>query len=94
MALALEATGFRGQVENVAFPGKIMADSEIQKLERKEFFQRIVEKVDVGGFQMVLSKRHRENVRFVRIERHVPCVGPVCDFIQICSERRSCCLPV
>ena len=38
-----------GQVGNVAFPGKIMADSETQKLERKDFFQRIVEKVD-GGF--------------------------------------------
>ena len=43
------ATGFGGQVGNVAFPGKIMADSETQKLERKDFFQRIVEKVD-GGF--------------------------------------------
>ena len=32
------------------FPGKVMADGEIQKLERKGFFQRIVEKVDgVGG---------------------------------------------
>ena len=27
------ATGFGGQVGNVAFPGKIMADSETQKLE-------------------------------------------------------------
>ena len=27
------ATGFGGQVENVAFPGKIMAESETQKLE-------------------------------------------------------------
>ena len=26
-------TGFGGQVRNVAFPGKIMADSETQKLE-------------------------------------------------------------
>ena len=26
-----------------------MADSETQKLERKDFFQRIVEKVDGGG---------------------------------------------
>ena len=43
------ATGFGGQVGNVAFPGKVMADSETQKLERKDFFQRIVEKVD-GGF--------------------------------------------
>ena len=32
------------------FPGKIMADSETQKLERKDFFQRIVEKVDGGVF--------------------------------------------
>ena len=32
----------------MAFPGKIMADSETQKLERKDFFQRIVEKVDGG----------------------------------------------
>ena len=43
------ATGFGGQIGNVAFPGKIMADSETQKLERKDFFQGIVEKVD-GGF--------------------------------------------
>ena len=43
------ATGFGGEVGNVAFPGKTMADSETQKLERKDFFQRIVEKVD-GGF--------------------------------------------
>ena len=27
------ATGFGGQLGNVAFPGKIMSDSEIQKLE-------------------------------------------------------------
>ena len=35
----------------MTFPGKVMADSETQKLERKDFFQRIVEKVDgeVGG---------------------------------------------
>ena len=39
---------FGGQVVNVAFPGKIMADSETQKLEGKDFFQRIVEKVDGG----------------------------------------------
>ena len=42
------ATGFGGEVGNVAFPGKIMADSETQKLERKDVFQRIVEKVDGG----------------------------------------------
>ena len=29
---------------------------------------------------MVLSERHSESVRFVRIERHVPHVGPACDF--------------
>ena len=40
------ATGFGGQLGNVAFPGKIMVDSETQNLERKDFFQRIVEKVD------------------------------------------------
>ena len=40
------ATGFGGEVGNVAFPGKVMADSETQKLERKDFFQRIVEKID------------------------------------------------
>ncbi len=44
------AIGFGGQVGNVAFPGKVMADSETQKLERKDFFQRIVEKVDGGIF--------------------------------------------
>ena len=32
----------------MAFPGKVMADSETHKLERKDFFQRIVEKVDGG----------------------------------------------
>ena len=32
----------------MAFPGKVMADSETQKLERKDFFQRIVEKVGRG----------------------------------------------
>ena len=30
---AQSATGFRGQLGNVAFPGKIMADSETQQLE-------------------------------------------------------------
>ena len=54
------ATGNFGQVGNVAFPGKIMADSETQKLERKDFFQRIVDKVDGGVFQTVLSERHSE----------------------------------
>ena len=44
------ATGFGGQVGNVAFPGKIMPDSETQKLERKDLFKRIVEKVDGRGF--------------------------------------------
>ena len=29
---------------------------------------------------MVLLERHSESVRFVRIERHVPRVGPACDF--------------
>uniref|UniRef100_A0A8C4QDP7 small monomeric GTPase n=1 Tax=Eptatretus burgeri TaxID=7764 RepID=A0A8C4QDP7_EPTBU len=38
------------QVGNVVFPGNIMADSETQKLERKNFFQRKVEKVDWGVF--------------------------------------------
>ena len=44
------ATGFGGQVGNLAFPGKIMADGETQKLERKDFFQRFVENVDGGDF--------------------------------------------
>ena len=78
----------------MAFPGKIMADSETQKLELKNFFKRIVEKIDGEVFQMVLSERHSESVRFVRIEKHVPRVGPVCDFTQICREQRSCGLPV
>jgi len=43
------ATGFGGQVGNVALRGKIMADSETQKLDRKDFFQSIVEKVDGRG---------------------------------------------
>ena len=42
-------TGFGGQVGNVAFPEKIVADSTTQKLERKDFFRRIVEKVDGEG---------------------------------------------
>ena len=33
----------------------------------------------VWGFQTVLSERQSE--RFVRIERHVPHIGPACDFI-------------
>ena len=37
---------------------------------------------------MVLSERHSESVRFVRIEIHVPRVGPVCDFIQICRAKK------
>ena len=56
----------------MAFPGKVMADSETQMLERTDFFQRVVEKVDGVFFQMVLLKRYSESVRFVRIERHVP----------------------
>ena len=44
------------------------------------------------GFQMILSERHSESVRFVRIERHVPSVGPACDFFQICREWRGCCV--
>ena len=47
---AQSATSFGGQLGNVAFSGKVMADSETQKLERKDFFQRIVEKVDGGVF--------------------------------------------
>ena len=37
-------------------------------------------------FQTVLLERHRESVRFVRIERHVPFVGAACNFIQIWRE--------
>ena len=33
------ATGFGGEVSNVAFPRKVMADSETQKLERKDFLE-------------------------------------------------------
>ena len=40
-------------------------------------------------FQMVLSERHRESVRFVRIESHVPRVGPVCDFTQIAVSEEA-----
>ena len=40
------------------------------------------------GFQTVLSERHRESLTFVRIERHVSGVGPVCDFTQICRVMR------
>ena len=41
-------SGFGGQLGNVAFPGNIMADSETQKLELKDFFKRIVEKIEGG----------------------------------------------
>ena len=54
-------TGFGCQVGNVAFPGKIMADSETQKLERKDFIQRIVEKVD-GGFSKRCFRRDKVRV--------------------------------
>ena len=37
---------------------------------------------------MILLERHSEGVRIVRIERHVPSVGPACDFIQICRVKR------
>ena len=50
----------------MAFAGKIMVDSETQKLEGKDFFQRIVEKVG-GEVQTVLSERQSESVRFVWI---------------------------
>jgi len=39
-------TGFGGQLGDVAFLGKIVADSSAQKLEWKDFLKRIVEKVD------------------------------------------------
>ncbi len=42
-------SGFGGQLGDVVFPRKIMADSETQKLERQNFLERIVEKVDGGG---------------------------------------------
>ena len=52
-----------------------------------DFLKRIVKKVDRRVCQMVLlSESDRESVRFVRIERHVPIVGPACDFIQICRK--------
>ena len=68
------ATGFGGEVGNVAFPGKIMVDSEAQKLERQDFFKKVVQKVYGVFIQMVLSERHSECVRLVRIERHVASV--------------------
>ena len=76
----------------MAFPGKVMADSETQKLERKDFLKRIVEKVygvggGVGGSRWSFQ-RDIVSVRFFRIERHVPHVGPACDFIQICRVKR------
>jgi len=57
---------------NVAFPGKIMADHKTQKLRWKDFFKRIVEKVDGWGFRRSI-RRDIVSVRFDRIERHVPC---------------------
>ena len=35
----------------MALPGKVMADNETQKLERKDLFQGIVEKVNWGVFK-------------------------------------------
>ena len=40
-----------------------MADSETQKLERKDFFQRIVEKVDGGGGGVSKRSFRRDKVR-------------------------------
>ncbi len=51
-----------------------MADSETQTLERQNFLERIVEKVDRRVVQLVFSERQSESVRFVRIEIHVPLV--------------------
>ena len=65
------ATGFGGQLGNVAFPGKIMADSETQKLEKQDFFKKVVQKVYGVFIHMFLSERHSESVRFVRVERRV-----------------------
>ena len=48
---ARSATGFGGQVGNVAFPGKIRADSEIQKLEGKDFFQFVTESEEAAACQ-------------------------------------------
>ena len=83
---AQPATGVGGQLGNAAFPGKIMADRKTQKLERKTFFKRIVEKVSGRVLQKVLSEKQSKCVRFVRIERRGPRVGPACGFIQICRE--------
>ena len=55
------ATGFGGEVGNVTFPGKVMADRETKKLERNDFFQRIVEKVDGGGSKRSFQ-RHKVRV--------------------------------
>ncbi len=54
---AQSATGFGGQIGNVVFTGKIMADSETQKIERHKFLVRIVEKVDGGVVQYIFSER-------------------------------------
>ena len=66
-----------------------MADGETQKV---DFFKRIVEKVEGGGGSRQSFWIDKMSVRFVRVARHVPRVGPACDFTQICSERSSCCM--
>ena len=46
-----------------------------------ELPQKDCEKViDRRVCRMVLLERESESVRFVRIERHIPSVEPVCDF--------------
>ena len=42
------------------FPKNDLGDRETQKLERKDFFQWIVEKVDEGVFSTVFSERECE----------------------------------
>ena len=44
----------------MAFPGKVMAESETQKLECKDLFKRIVEKVH--GRREVRSRRSFQRV--------------------------------
>ena len=68
------ATGFGGEVGNVDFSGKLMADSETQKLERKDIFQRIVEKVDwsgVGGCRWGCGSKLCQVLFFILLVVHI-----------------------
>ena len=49
------------------------------------------------GLRVVWSFGGRERVTvwgFLRIERHIPSIRPICDFVNISRQGRGCCLSV